>query len=168
MTDGAQWFDELSFPVLLRGARATYVAAIQAALAAAECDDLPRNGTYVVGAISREGSQLSQIIRELGVSKQAAGQLVDVLVMRGYLDRFPDPDDRRRMTVALTERGRAAAAAARTAIGRVDADLAARVGAEHLAHARATLAALMAAGHHEHDHDHDHQHDHEHEHEHAV
>jgi len=139
MTDGAQWFDELSFPVLLRGARATYVAAIQAALAAAECDDLPRNGTYVVGAISREGSQLSQIIRELGVSKQA-----------------------------LTERGRAAAAAARTAIERVDADLAARVGAEHLAHARATLAALMAAGHHEHDHDHDHQHDHEHEHEHAV
>jgi DNA-binding MarR family transcriptional regulator len=102
------------------------------------------------------------------VSKQAAGQLVDVLVVRGYLDRFPDPDDRRRMTVALTERGRAAAAAARTAIERVDADLAARVGAEHLAHARATLAALMAAGHHEHDHDHDHQHDHEHEHEHAV
>ena len=48
---------------------------------------------------------LAEVIRQLGVSKQAAGQLVDSLVVRGYLDRTVDPDDRRRLIVTLTERG---------------------------------------------------------------
>ena len=100
----------VAFPALLRAARRTYGSAVRAALAEAGCDDMPRNGSYVVGAIDRTGAPLSQIITELGVSKQAAGQLVDTLVARGYLDRSPDPDDRRRLTITLTERGHAAAA----------------------------------------------------------
>jgi DNA-binding MarR family transcriptional regulator len=137
------WFDEVPFPALLRAARRAYGAAIRAALADAGCDDMPRNGSYVIGAIARTGASLSQIIKGLGVSKQAAGQLVDTLVTRGYLDRSPDPDDRRRLTVTLTERGHAAATVIRSVIERVDADLAGRVGAEHVAHTRATLAALI-------------------------
>jgi DNA-binding MarR family transcriptional regulator len=137
------WFDEVPFPALLRAARRAYGAAIRAALADAGCDDMPRNGSYVIGAIARTGASLSQIIKGLGVSKQAAGQLVDTLVTRGYLDRSPDPDDRRRLTVTLTERGHAAATVIRSVIERVDADLAGRVGVEHVAHTRATLAALI-------------------------
>jgi DNA-binding MarR family transcriptional regulator len=137
------WFDEVPFPALLRAARRAYGAAIRAALADAGCDDMPRNGSYVIGAIARTGASLSQIIKGLGVSKQAAGQLVDTLVTRGYLDRSPDPDDRRRLTVTLTERGHAAATVIRSVIERVDADLAGRVGAEHVSHTRATLAALI-------------------------
>jgi DNA-binding MarR family transcriptional regulator len=137
------WFDEVPFPALLRAARRAYGAAIRAALADAGCDDMPRNGSYVIGAIARTGASLSQIIKGLGVSKQAAGQLVDTLVTRGYLDRSPDPDDRRRLTVTLTERGHAAATVIRSVIERVDADLAGLVGVEHVAHTRATLAALI-------------------------
>ena len=47
-------------------------------LAVAGCDDVPRNGSFVIGAIARGGSPLSGIIKELGVSKQAAGQLVEL------------------------------------------------------------------------------------------
>ena len=47
------------------------------------------------------------MIRGLGVTKQAASQLIDTLVLRGYLTRDVNPEDRRRMTVTLTERGRA-------------------------------------------------------------
>jgi DNA-binding MarR family transcriptional regulator len=97
----------------------------------------------VIGSIARTGSPLSQIIKELGVSKQAAGQLVDTLVMRGYLDRSVDPEDRRRLTISLTERGHAAAAVIRSAIDRVDAALVDRVGQEYVRHARVTLAALI-------------------------
>jgi DNA-binding MarR family transcriptional regulator len=143
VTGERDWFDEVPFPALLRAARRAYGAAIRAALADAGCDDMPRNGSYVIGAIARTGASLSQIIKGLGVSKQAAGQLVDTLVTRGYLDRSPDPDDRRRLTVTLTERGHAAATVIRSVIERVDADLAGRVGAEHVAHTRATLAALI-------------------------
>jgi len=142
MSEVAHWHDDLSFPVLLRIARAGFSSAIRAALAAEECTDLPRNGIYVLGAIARYGTPLSEIIKELGVSKQAAGQLVDTLVVRGYLDRSADPDDRRRMTVGLTERGRAAAVTTRAAIDAVEAELVRRVGADDVTCTRNTLAML--------------------------
>lgn len=154
MTENQDWRDEVAFPALLRAARVAYGSAIRASLADVGCDDVPRNGSYVVGAIARTGASLSQIIRELGVSKQAAGQLVDTLVMRGYLDRSVDPEDRRRLTISLTERGHAAAAVIRTAIERVDAGLVERVGTEYVAHARATLASLIEGSHGTEKHDH--------------
>ena len=90
-----------------------------------------------MGAIARNGSPLGEIIRHLGLSKQRAGQLVDTLVVRGYLDRTPDPDDRRRMTVALTDRGRLAARHGPGRVERIDAALTEQVGADaHRADAR--------------------------------
>jgi DNA-binding MarR family transcriptional regulator len=144
--DQAAWYDEVAMPALMRAARATYGAAIRVALEEVACEDVPRNGIFVIGAIARGGSPLSEIIRGLGVSKQAAGQLVDTLVVRGYLDRQPDPDDRRRMTVLLTERGQLAASASRTAIEQVDARAEARVGPQRMADARAVLGALVELG----------------------
>lgn len=147
MSEGQEWFEDVAFPAMLRGARAAYRIAIRPALAAAGCDDMPRNGVYVVGAIARTGAPLSQIITELGMSKQAAGQVVDALVTRGYLDRAIDPADRRRLNITLAGRGEAAAAVIREAIDQVDGRLAARVGAEYVAHTRATLAALVEEAH---------------------
>jgi DNA-binding MarR family transcriptional regulator len=130
------------FPVLLRSARAAYGAAVHAALAEAGFDDLPRNGGFVVTVIANTGAPLSQIIGELRVSKQAAGQLVDTLVTRGYLERAVDPGDRRRLTISLTERGAAAADTVRSVVRQISDALAARVGEEYVAHARVTVAAL--------------------------
>ena len=147
MTVDLEWFDEVGFPALLRAARTAYGSAIRTALAEVGCDDVPRNGSYVIGAIARTGAQLSQIINALGVSKQAAGQLVDTLVTRGYLARAGDPDDRRRLTITLTDRGLAAAEVIRNAVERVDASVLGQVGPEYVAHTRATLAALIEARH---------------------
>jgi DNA-binding MarR family transcriptional regulator len=146
MDGAAKWFDEVSMPALLRAARGVYGSAIREALAQAGCDDVPANGVYVIGAIARTGAPLSEIISELGVSKQAAGQLVDTLVARSYLDRSVDPEDRRRLRVSLTGRGQEAAALIRSAVDKLDAALAARVGAESVAHTRRTLAALVTGG----------------------
>lgn len=132
-------------PALMRAARRTYGTNIRRALAQAGFDDVPRNGLFVIGAIARMGAPLSEIIEQLGVSKQAAGQLVDTLVLRGYLERSIDPDDRRRLRITLTERGQAAGTIIRATVDEVDAALVARVGAEDLARTRATLAALVTA-----------------------
>ncbi len=134
--------DDASLPALLRAARGTYAKATAAALAEAGCDDVPRNGPYVISAIMRIGPQLGLIIRDLRVSKQAAGQLVDTLVLRGYLERAIDPEDRRRFTVSLSERGRVAAAAIRSAVVSVDTELAKRLGAENIKRTKQTLYAL--------------------------
>jgi DNA-binding MarR family transcriptional regulator len=132
----------IAFPVLLRFARSAYTAAIRTAQAEAGCDDIPRDGTYVIGAMANGTMPLADVIGEIGMSKQAAGQLVDTLVLRGYIDRAADPNDRRRLTLTLTERGHALAEATRSAIKRFDAELVARVGAEHVAITRATLLAM--------------------------
>jgi DNA-binding MarR family transcriptional regulator len=135
-----------TIPALLRAARRAYASATQRALAEAGFDDMPRNGSYVVSGIARTGAPLADIITALGVSKQAAGQLVDTLVVRGYLVRAIDPEDRRRLTISLTARGQAAALAIRAAVDRVDADLAARVGPEVVRQARVALGALRDPG----------------------
>jgi DNA-binding MarR family transcriptional regulator len=143
VTGEVEWFDDVPLPALLRAARSAYGSAIRTALAEVGCDDMPRNGSYVIGAIARTGAPLGDIIRWMAMSKQAAGQLVDTLVTRGYLHRSVDPEDRRRLIVTLTERGSAAADVIRRAVDGVDAALAARVGEEYIAHTRATLAALF-------------------------
>jgi DNA-binding MarR family transcriptional regulator len=135
--------EQIALPALMRAARMTYGAAIREAVGAVGCDDLPRNGAFVLGAIARGGVALGAVIDGLGVSKQAAGALVDTLVSRGYLGRSVDPEDRRRLRVELTPRGMAVAEVIRDAVEAVDEALLERVGAEHVAHTRATLAALI-------------------------
>ena len=142
------WYEEIPFPALLRHARSTYGVAMRRALAEAGYDDLPANALYVIGgmALGAEGLPLGQLVKELGVSKQAAGQLVDTLVLRGYIGRTVDPADRRKLTVALTERGRAAAAAQAAARAKIDAELIASVGLEDVNRTRRTLAVLADIG----------------------
>jgi DNA-binding MarR family transcriptional regulator len=135
--------EPIVFAALLRAARTAYGGAIREALNEAGLDDIPKNGIYVIGAISRTGAPLAQIIDSLGVSKQSAGQLVDTLALRDYIAREVDSDDRRRLTVRLTPRGREAAVIARAAVERIDALLLKKVGREHVAHTRATLHALI-------------------------
>jgi DNA-binding MarR family transcriptional regulator len=88
------------------------------------------------------GGSAAELIEGLEVSKQAASQLIDTLVLRGYLRREVNAEDRRRMTIELTERGQAAAAAVRAGIEAIDAELAEMLTESELAGLRAGLAAL--------------------------
>jgi DNA-binding MarR family transcriptional regulator len=148
MTPEKMWFEEVGLPVLLRHGRATYGAAMRRALDEAGYDDIPGNGLYVIGglALERDDIPLGQLIKDLRISKQAAGQLVDTLVTRGYLERTMDKDDRRKLTVSLTERGRAAAATQAAAREKVDAELLASVGQDDVLRTRRTLAVLCDIG----------------------
>jgi DNA-binding MarR family transcriptional regulator len=150
MSEQAQtpWFEEIVMPALLRHARSAYGVAMRRALAKAGFDDVPKNGLYVIGglALGVPDVPLGQLVRELGVSKQAAGQLIDTLVLRGYLERAPDDEDGRRVTITLTKRGRAAASAQAAARAKIDAELLASVGAEDISRTRRTLAVLANIG----------------------
>ena len=149
MPDETPWYEVVSIPAMLRHARYTYGTAMREALDAAGHDDIPKNGLYVLGglALGAGDAPLSVLIRDLRISKQAAGQLVDTLVERGYLQRTQDPHDRRRQVVALTARGRAAAEVQSAAIRGIDAQLAERIGATGPGKLRRMLAALVGIGH---------------------
>jgi DNA-binding MarR family transcriptional regulator len=139
---------DVSMPALLRHSRLAYSSSMRAALDAAGYDDIPKNGLYVIGGLAREtgAHPLSQLIQELQLSKQAAGQLVDLLVMRGYLKREVDGEDRRRLTIGLTERGRAAAKVLAAAGATVDNELTSRVGPKDVERARRVLFVLVDIG----------------------
>ncbi|MFH9735181.1 MarR family winged helix-turn-helix transcriptional regulator [Streptomyces sp. NPDC017260] len=62
-----------------------------------------------------DGATVTDLAAHLGMTKQAASQLVDELVCRGYAERRPHPADARARLVVLTESGRACTRAAEEA-----------------------------------------------------
>jgi DNA-binding MarR family transcriptional regulator len=140
-----RWYDDVPIPALMHQARGSYGDASRRSLAAIGCEDMPRRGGWVLAGLE-DGRPApvpqADAVRDLGVSKQASSQLIDTLVVRGYIERTVDPRDRRRMTVHLTERGAAAAAAIMASVDAVDAALAERITAEEMQGFRAGLAAL--------------------------
>lgn len=145
-TSKGQGSKEIVTPALIRAARETYRGAIRKSLAEAGFDDLPRNGPFVLGAMVNFGIPSSEVVRDLRVTKQAASQLIDVLVLRGYLERVTDPDDRRKVNLKPTERGRAAALATQSAVRSVDRELARRHTAEEVETFRSCLMTLIGIG----------------------
>lgn len=141
-----QWWEELSLPVLLAEGRATYGRAIRESYAEAGFDDIPKLGPRLLGGIMRFGGSFgsaSDVARDFGISKQAVSKLIDALVIRGYLERGVDPDDRRRLSLRLTERGKDAAEVTWKATDSVDRALEAAVGAGAIRQTRATVGALV-------------------------
>jgi DNA-binding MarR family transcriptional regulator len=140
------WFDDVPLPSLMRGARDVYRSAVRGALEAAGCDDIPRNAVFVLGGMDHRAPEetftpQADVVASLGLSKQAASQLIDTLVLREYVERRNDPVDRRRMEVRLTDRGRTAAAAIRSATDAIDATVAQLITADELHGMRVGLAA---------------------------
>ena len=135
---------DLALPTLLAQARLTHVREIRRRLAAAGFDDMPPTGVRVIGRLARGGTTVGEVAGAYDASKQAASKLVDSLVMRGYVDRVPAQEDRRRMNVVLTERGRAAAREVRAAIDDVDARFIEAVGQRDAYRMRQLLAVLAA------------------------
>lgn len=65
--------------------------------------------------LAPDGATVTELAGHLGVTKQAASQLVDEIVRKGYAERRPHPGDARARLVVLTERGWACTRAAEEA-----------------------------------------------------
>src|SRR5262249_38425454 len=135
--------DDIVIPALLRAARGAYGHAIHKALAEGGFDDVPANGAFLLGGMANHGVTAGDLIRQLGVSKQAASQLIDTLVLRGYLERDVNPDARRRVDIELTGRGVAAGKAIGAGRQAVDDELETMISPTELKALRAGLVALI-------------------------
>ena len=142
-TQDQPWYADLVLPVLLGAARTTYGDAIRSALAAAGFHDMPRSGARAVGGIARQGatSATSQPSSASPSRQRASSWTSSCCAATASGSRTLE--DRRRMTVGLTERGRDAAVEVNRAVGRVDAALLDRFGAQRLAQTREVLGGLV-------------------------
>lgn len=79
--------------------------------------------------IWEEARSASAIAEELSISKQACGQIANLIEAAGYLERMPNPTDRRSKLVRLTRKGRSLVEDGANLIAGSDADYSALVGA---------------------------------------
>jgi DNA-binding MarR family transcriptional regulator len=69
--------------------------------------DLTRVHGAVIANLDAEGTRATELARRSGRHKQVIGRIVDELEALGYVERTPEPGDRRAKLVVPTERGRA-------------------------------------------------------------
>ena len=96
----------------------------------------------LLGFLDDSGARLIDLARALGQPKQYVCRLVDELETLGYVQRRPDPDDRRSKLIAPTERGRDEQRQADLILADIEDRHAARLGAEKYAEFRRLLRAL--------------------------
>jgi DNA-binding MarR family transcriptional regulator len=128
--------------VLLRVPFQEVVERVSAGLAEAGFDDLRPAHTAVFQHISAEGSRLTDLADRAQMTKQSMGYLVDYLEERGYIERRPDPTDRRAALVCLTDRGWAQVRTALAIIAAVEAEWARALGPSRMEQLRELLSEL--------------------------
>jgi DNA-binding MarR family transcriptional regulator len=139
--------DALALSAVVLAAGNALVDGIQAGVVARGFTDLRPAHGFAFARLAPAGATVSELAAHLGVTRQAAAQLVDELVAKGYVERRRHPVDGRAQLITLTEHGwactRAAEAAATDTIGA----WAAILGDERLRAVRHALAEIAPAGH---------------------
>jgi DNA-binding MarR family transcriptional regulator len=132
--------------VLLLGAATALVDGIDAGVRARGFADVRPAHGYAFARLAPHGATVNELAEHLGVTKQAASQMVEDLVAKGYVERRPHPSDARARLIVLTDRGWACTRAADAAAEETLRPWADTIGPERLAALRADLSRLAAPG----------------------
>ena len=85
---------------------------------------------HVFGNIDWSGTRLTELAARAGMAPPSMAELVDELERAGYLERRPDPTDRRAKLICLTRSGRRVVTQALRAVREIERVYAAEVGAD--------------------------------------
>lgn len=109
-------------------------------------DDLrPSHGNAMEQLEIEDGLRLTDLAARAGITVQSMGELVDDLEVKGYVERRPDPDDRRAKRIYLTDRGLKNTRVAKRATADVENYLAELLGEQHYLLLRRALEDIIAA-----------------------
>ena len=128
---------------LLRQVSQHYSQAIDAALREAGFGDIRPSAGNVFPFMRPEGITVSELAELAHVRKQTMAQAVDQLERTGYVERRPNPRDRRSRLVFLTERGASVPPVTHAAAKRVEEHWAQQLGAEGLDALKSSLLDLL-------------------------
>ena len=105
-------------------------------------DDLDAAHLNVFQYPGPQGTRPTELATRVRMSKHALNYLLRELERLGYLERRPDPEDRRSKRVALTDRGTSVVRVIREAVDEVETTWAQRLGPERFAQLRGLLVEL--------------------------
>jgi DNA-binding MarR family transcriptional regulator len=128
--------------ILLRDPFQEVVRRVGVGLADAGFDDLRPAHTAVFQHIEAGGSRLTDLAERAQITKQSMGYLIDYLEQRGYLERRPNPSDRRAALISLTDRGWEQIRAALRIIATIEEEWGSRLGKPRMQQLRELLGDL--------------------------
>jgi DNA-binding MarR family transcriptional regulator len=99
--------------------------------------------TMLLERLPADGARLSVLASLLGMSKQAAGEIVDDLESAGYVQRIADLGDRRARLVVASPKGTAAFGEVFAALNSMDEEFASVVGSQRYDDARSAIVQLI-------------------------
>jgi DNA-binding MarR family transcriptional regulator len=105
-------------------------------------DDLVTPHLTVLQYPGPQGMRPSDLAARLRMSKQALNYLLGELERLGYIERRPDPEDRRSRRIVVTQRGDSVAAVIREAVGEMEQEWAQKLGPKRFAQLRTLLLEL--------------------------
>jgi DNA-binding MarR family transcriptional regulator len=120
-----------------------YSQAMDAALREAGFDDIGPSAGNVFPFVGLEGITVSELADLAHVRKQTMAQAVEQLELAGYVERKPNPNDRRSQLVFLTERGQSVPPVTHAAAARVEERWAALTSPKELEALRKSLLRLL-------------------------
>ena len=133
-----------SLGLLLRLAHQQWTLAVETKLAEEGFDDIKPHYANIFTFVPPEGMQVSQLTELAHVRKQSMTQTVEELEKLGYVERRPDPGDKRGKLVFLTERGKKVSPIAREAGKLVDQHWAELTSVEEIEALREALRSVLA------------------------
>ena len=104
----------------------------------------PAHGN-VMQFLDAEGTRVSVLAERAQMTKQSMAELVSHLEQLGYVERVPDPSDRRAKLVRATSRGKQLYPIAREVVAELEAEWTRRLGKAKMRELRALLEELNAA-----------------------
>ena len=120
-----------------------YSQAMDAALREAGFEDIGPSAGNVFPFVGPEGITVSELAELAHVRKQTMAQAVEQLELAGYVERKPNPNDRRSQLVFLTERGKSVPPVTHAAAARVEERWAALTSPKELEALRKSLLRLL-------------------------
>jgi len=135
---------QVSLAGLLDVAKQALLAEFERELAKSGYGDIRPTHGCVFRFVREDGMRLTELAANAGITKQSAGELVDDLVKLGYVERIPDPEDRRAKLICLTERGQEAQSFGFNLFGELEGRWAERYGLDRLEQLRDMLEDVAA------------------------
>ncbi|MFI6584867.1 MarR family winged helix-turn-helix transcriptional regulator [Embleya sp. NPDC050493] len=134
----------MDFGLLLGHAYQAFVHELHAHLAERGFPAVGSSYGFVLRTLDREAVTATQLGERLGITAQGAAKVVDEMVAHGYVERRPDPADKRAKQLHLAPGGTAMLAVVREFHAEYEARLTQEVGADEVAAVRRVLTAMVA------------------------
>ena len=106
-------------------------------------DTRPSHGNVMEHLAFEDGIRLNDLARKAGITPQSMGQFVDELEELGYVERRPDPDDRRAKRIHLTSKGKRSNKIEWKVVTEVEAALEELLGPKRLRELRKSLSQVV-------------------------